>query len=115
ARAKVRAADEPATWHLIGGLQRSKVRAAVATFDWVQTVDSAPLATALDGEAARAGRQLTVLIQVNVAGETQKRGVAPGAAGDLAEHVLSLPGLRLQGLMTIGPLTADAEASRPCF
>ena len=114
ARAKRAAADGDTVWHLIGGLQRNKVRAAVATFDCVQTVDSAPLAGALDAEATRAGRRLAVLIQVNVAGETQKRGVAPAAVEALAEHVLSLAALRLEGLMTIPPL-ADAQASRPHF
>jgi len=114
ASAKRRAAGGAGTWHLIGGLQRNKVRAAVATFDCVQTVDSAPLAGALDAEATRAGRRLAVLIQVNVAGETQKRGVAPAAVEALAEHVLSLAALRLEGLMTIPPL-ADAQASRPHF
>jgi len=115
ATAKRQAAGGTATWHLIGGLQRNKVRAAVATFDWVQTVDSAPLATALDAEATRARRRLTVLIQVNVAGEAQKRGLTPGAVEALAVHVLSLPGLRLQGFMAIPPLAADGEASRPHF
>ena len=115
ASAKRRAAGGAGTWHLIGGLQRNKVRAAVATFDWVQTVDSAPLAGALDAEATRAGRRLAVLIQVNVAGETQKRGVAPAAVEALAEHVLSLPALRLEGLMTVPPLAADIQASRPHF
>ena len=112
---KREAAGGAATWHLIGGLQRNKVRPAVATFDWIQTVDSLPLASALDGEATRTRRRLVVLIQVNVAEERQKRGLAPGAVEGLAEHVLGLPGLDLQGLMAIPPLGADAEASRPHF
>src|SRR5439155_26389565 len=58
ASAKRAAAGGTATWHLIGGLQRNKVRAAVATFDWVHTVDSLPLAAAPDAEATRAGRRL---------------------------------------------------------
>ena len=115
ASAKRHAAGGAGTWHLIGGLQRNKVRAAVATFDWVQTVDSAPLAAALDAEARRADRRLAVLIQVNVAGEPQKRGVGPAAVEALAEHVLALPGLRLEGLMVIPPLAADGQASRPHF
>ena len=115
ASAKRQAAGGAATWHLIGGLQRNKVRAAVATFDWVQTIDSVPLANALDAEATRVRRRLMVLIQVNVAGETQKRGVAPGAVQGLAEHVLSLPALRLQGLMAIPPPGTDGGASRLHF
>ena len=111
ASAKRRAAGGAGTWHLIGGLQRNKVRAAVATFDWIHTVDAAPLAAALDAEAARSGRRLAVLIQVNVAGETQKRGVAPEGVETLAGEVLRMAGLRLEGLMTVPP----AGASRTHF
>ena len=111
ARAKRAAADGDTVWHLIGGLQRNKVRAAVATFDWIHTVDAAPLAAALDAEAARSGRRLAVLIQVNVAGETQKRGVAPEGVEMLAGEVLRMAGLRLEGLMTVPP----AGASRTHF
>ena len=111
ARAKRAAADGDTVWHLIGGLQRNKVRAAVATFDWIHTVDAAPLAAALDAEAARSGRRLAVLIQVNVAGETQKRGVAPEGVEMLAGEVLRMAGLRLEGLMAVPP----AGASRTHF
>ena len=111
ARAKRAAADGDTVWHLIGGLQRNKVRAAVATFDWIHTVDAAPVAAALDAEAARSGRRLAVLIQVNVAGETQKRGVAPEGVEMLAGEVLRMAGLRLEGLMTVPP----AGASRTHF
>jgi len=111
ARAKRAAADGDTVWHLIGGLQRNKVRAAVATFDWIHTVDAAPVAAALDAEAARSGRRLAVLIQVNVAGETQKRGVAPEGVEMLAGEVLRMAGLRLEGLMAVPP----AGASRTHF
>ena len=111
ARAKRAAADGDTVWHLIGGLQRNKVRAAVATFDWIHTVDAAPLAVELDAEAARSGRRLAVLIQVNVAGETQKRGVAPEGVEMLAGEVLRMAGLRLEGLMAVPP----AGASRTHF
>ena len=111
ARAKRAAADGDTVWHLIGGLQRNKVRAAVATFDWIHTVDAAPLAAALGAEAARSGRRLAVLIQVNVAGETQKRGVAPEGVETLAGEVLRMAGLRLEGLMAVPP----AGASRTHF
>lgn len=103
------------TWHLIGGLQRNKVRAAVRTFDRVHVVDGAPLAEALDMAAREAGRRLPVLVQVNVAAEATKRGTAPAAAGALCEAVLRLPGLALDGLMTIGPAVDDAEAARAGF
>jgi pyridoxal phosphate enzyme (YggS family) len=115
ARAKRRAVGPRGTWHLIGGLQRNKVRAAVATFDWVHTVDSPALARALAAEAARAGRRLPVLFQVNVTGEPSRRGVQPEALAALAREVLALPALRLEGLMAIPPPGLEAERRRLAF
>jgi hypothetical protein len=103
------------TWHLIGGLQRNKARAAVAAFDRVHTVESPALAAALDDAARAAGRRLPVLVQVNVGGEASKHGVAPDGAGALCTDVLARPALALDGLMTIGPAVDDAEEARPCF
>ena len=103
------------TWHLIGGLQRNKVRAAVRTFDRLHTVDGPALAAAVDAAARDAGRRLPVLVQVNVADEAGKRGTAPAAAVALCEAVLGLPGLALDGLMTIGPPVDDPEGARAGF
>jgi len=103
------------TWHLIGGLQRNKVRAAVATFDLIHTVDSPELATALADCAASTGRRLRVLVQVNVGGEATKRGAHPAAARSLCEAVVGMTALALGGLMTIGAVADDPEAIRPCF
>jgi PLP dependent protein len=114
ARAKRDALVAGGTWHLIGGLQRNKARLAVATFDHVQTVDSAAVARALAEEAARAGRRLPVSIQVNAAADARKRGLPPDDAPALAEAVLGLPELRLEGLMTIGP-QGPGEQTRSCF
>jgi len=114
ARAKRDALGAGGTWHLIGGLQRNKARVAVATFDHVQTVDSSAVARALAEEAARAGRRLPVSLQVNAAADPRKRGLSPDDAPALAEAVLGLPELRLDGLMTIGP-QGPAEQTRSCF
>ena len=114
ARSK-RAGIPGGVWHLIGGLQRNKVRAAIATFDCVHTVDSAELAAALAAEAGRAGRRLPVLIQVNVAAEPGKRGIAPDTLEALAREVLRHPELRLDGLMTIPPVPRKPSDSRPYF
>jgi pyridoxal phosphate enzyme (YggS family) len=103
------------TWHLIGGLQRNKVRAAVRTFDRLHTIDGPALAAAVDAAARDAGRRMPVLVQVNVGDEAGKRGTAPAAAVELCEAVLRLPGLALDGLMTIGPAVDDPEAARPGF
>jgi pyridoxal phosphate enzyme (YggS family) len=103
------------TWHLIGGLQRNKVRAAVRTFDRLHTVDGLALAAAVDAAARDAGRRLPVLVQVNLADEVTKRGTDRAAAADLCAAVLRLPGLALDGLMAIGPAVEDPEAARPGF
>ena len=114
ARAKREALGTGGTWHLIGGLQRNKVRLAVATFDQIETLDSTVVARALALEAGRAGRRLPVSIQVNTTGDPRKRGLQPDDAPALAEAILGLPELHLEGLMTIGPL-GPAEQSRSCF
>jgi pyridoxal phosphate enzyme (YggS family) len=114
ARAKRQALGGAGTWHLIGGLQRNKIRAAVATFDWIHSLDSVRVATALAAEAERAGRRVPVLIQVNVTGAVGQHGATPEAADGVARAVLTLPSLLLRGLMTIAPPAGDA-AARPYF
>jgi pyridoxal phosphate enzyme (YggS family) len=115
ATAKRHVVREGGRWHLIGGLQRNKVRAALGTFDCVQTVDRAGIADALAVETERAGRRIPVLIQVNVAGDPRKRGVAPEGLDALAEHVLRRPELALEGLMTVPPAVANPSDSRRYF
>jgi len=101
--------------HLIGHLQGNKVRAAVAAFDLVQSVDSLRLATALGGAAAAAGRRLPVLVQVNVAGDPAKGGFGVDQLLAASEALLAVAALEVRGLMTIGPAVQDAEAARPTF
>ena len=103
------------TRHLIGHLQRNKVGRAVELFDMVQSVDSEPLARALGRRAVAIGRVIDVLIEVNVSREPAKFGVAPAECLALAERIAAVPGLRLCGLMGIGPLGADAPTIRACF
>jgi pyridoxal phosphate enzyme (YggS family) len=114
AAAKRAVVPGPAAWHLVGGLQRNKARTAVAVFDRVHTLDSAPLAEALAREAGRAGRRLPVLIQVNVAGD-RRRGVPPEAVEALARRVLGDPRLALDGLMTVPPPPTTPADSLPFF
>jgi len=102
-------------WHLIGGLQQNKVRAAVTTFDRIHTIDDARLAGAVDAAARAAGRRLRVLVQVNVARDDAKRGVDVDGTRALCADVLRLPGLALDGLMTIGAVAEDAEGGRAAF
>jgi len=110
--------DGAAQWHLIGPLQRNKVKLALETFDVIHTLDRPALADRLQmllGEHWP-GRRLPVLLEINVGHEAQKAGVLPHEAEDLARHVLAdCPSLQLDGLMAIPPFGLDPEASRPYF
>ena len=99
-------------WHLIGHLQRNKVRAVVGRFEVVQSLDSLELATELH---RRSSTQQRVLLQVNVARESQKSGCAPEEAPVLARHIAALGNLRLEGLMTLAPFTDDVDVQRRTF
>jgi len=102
-------------YHLIGHLQGNKVNKAVGFFDLIHSVDSTKLAVEIDNSAAKKGIVQRVLIQVNNAGETQKSGIAPSQLEDLIKEVLNLKNLRLEGLMTIAPLTDDTSLIRKLF
>lgn len=115
AREKIAAIGRPVPWHLIGHLQTNKVRDALACFDLIQSVDRPGLAEALSARAHREGRRADVLVQVNVAEEPGKGGIAPGALRATLESMAALPGIRLRGLMTIPPLPRDPEDSRPYY
>ncbi len=104
-----------ARWHLIGHLQSNKAGRAVELFDRIHAVDDADLARALSRRAVAAGRTLPVMVEVNVSGEPSKFGVEPGGLGPLVEEVAALPGLALDGLMTVGPLVERPEEARPAF
>jgi PLP dependent protein len=104
-----------AQWHLIGHLQRNKAKDAVRLFDLIQTVDSERLGEALDAASRAVGRVTPVLIEVNSAREPQKSGALPEDVPDLVRALDRLSSLRVAGLMTMGPLVADAEALRRAF
>jgi len=99
-------------WHLIGHLQRNKARVVAGRFDLVHSLDSLELARELDRRATTPQR---VLLQVNVARESQKSGCAPEEAPTLARQVTALGALRLEGLMTLAPLTDDEDVQRRTF
>jgi len=103
------------TKHLIGHLQTNKVKQAVKLFDVIQSVDSEKLAVAIDGAALSFGKVQDVLIQVNVAKETQKFGVYEENLPPIIEFVETLKNLRLRGLMMIAPNFEDVEQCRPLF
>jgi pyridoxal phosphate enzyme (YggS family) len=99
-------------WHLIGHLQRNKARVAAGRFDLVHSLDSLELARELDRRSTTPQR---VLLQVNVARESQKSGCAPEEAPALARQIAALEHLRLEGLMTLAPLTDDEDVQRRTF
>ncbi|MYQ43631.1 YggS family pyridoxal phosphate-dependent enzyme [Streptomyces sp. SID4985] len=104
-------ADLPLEWHFIGQLQTNKVRSVVGYADFVQSVDRDRLVTALSREAVRAGREVGCLLQValdaGASGRGERGGVAPAGIEELAGLVADAPGLRLDGLMTVAPLTGE--------
>lgn len=105
-----------ARWHLIGHLQANKARRAVKLFDLVHTLDSASLAHRLDRSCAEEDRnELSVLIQVDLAGEAAKSGITPADVGELVGIVNQCSRLRLRGLMTLPPFFEDPERVRPFF
>lgn len=104
-----------ACWHLVGHLQRNKAGKAVQLFDRVHSLDSIELARALSVRSVGAGLRLPVLVEVNISGEPTKHGVAPEGACALAEAIAGLPGLALDGLMTVGARVERPDAARRGF
>lgn len=109
------AVPEPATWHMIGRLQTNKVNRAARAFDWVQTIHSPELARRLSASCAAHGKELPVLLQVNIGREPNKGGALPEEIPALAQEVRALPSLHLRGLMAIPPAGERPEDTRPHF
>ncbi|GIX48716.1 MAG: YggS family pyridoxal phosphate enzyme [Candidatus Tectimicrobiota bacterium] len=102
-------------WHLIGTLQRNKVRYVFDLFDMIHSVDSVLLAEELNRRAARLGRTMPVLLEVNLAGEATKSGFRPHDLPAALERLAGLTHVQVRGLMTIPPPTPTAEEARPFF
>lgn len=100
------------TFHMVGHLQSNKAGLALNLFDYVQSVDSVKLAEILN---QKANKTLPVLIQVNIAGEATKSGLAMADASNALPKMALLSHLKIEGLMTIAPLVNDAELVRPVF
>lgn len=103
------------SWHFVGHLQSNKVRRIIAFVDLVHSLDRMSLAQEIDRRAGEIGRKQAVLVQVNVAGEAQKSGVAPADMVDFIGELRGLEHLEVQGLMTMAPYAAEAGASRLVF
>jgi pyridoxal phosphate enzyme (YggS family) len=106
---------DAAEWHMLGHLQKNKVRQAVHLFDTIQTVDSLRLAERIDRECRKIDRVMPVLVEVNSAREPQKSGVLPEDTEALVRAVSALKYVSVRGLMTMGPFADDPETIRPVF
>lgn len=111
---KMAAANSPVRWHLIGHLQRNKVKSA-DDFFLVHSIDSLRLAEAANTHATSSGRVLAALVQVNVAGEETKGGFAPDELPEAADNLSMMPGLDVRGVMTMAPLGASEAELRRVF
>lgn len=107
--------DSKLQWRLIGHLQANKVRKAIEIFDTIDSIDSIELADRVNRIAGEMNRKVRILIEVNTSGEQSKSGIAPENFSRLLEHVITLPNLNLEGLMTVGPLTDNERDIRNAF
>lgn len=106
---------ETVRWHMIGHLQRNKVRKVLEVSRLIHSVDSLRLAEEIQNAATKREQPVEVLVQVNTSGEKSKFGIAPPATRHLIEQIETTMNLRTRGLMCMAPLTNDPEAARPTF
>lgn len=102
-------------WHLIGHLQRNKVKYAVELFETIQSVDSWRLLETIQRACDEAGRRMNIFLEVNVSGESVKFGFKPEEVPEVLRRSAELTRLDISGVMTIPPLTEDPEGARPHF
>ncbi|MHC4983646.1 MAG: YggS family pyridoxal phosphate-dependent enzyme [Planctomycetota bacterium] len=105
----------PVRWHMVGHLQRNKVKDVIDIVEVIHSVDSLRLAEEIHTRAEKAGRTIDVMLQVNCSYEARKFGCAVGAGTHLAELICTLKHLKLIGLMTMAPLVKNPEHARPTF
>ena len=102
-------------WHMIGHLQRNKVKYIIDKVDYIHSLESVRLAEAIEKEAAKHNIIIRVLIEVNVAGEESKFGLTPEEVPAFVEEISKFPHLKVMGLMTIAPFVENPEENRPVF
>ena len=107
--------DLPLEWHMIGHLQRNKVKYIIDKVALIHSVDTIELAEEINKRAGQAGKRADVLLQVNVSGEESKFGMDPGRVFDFLERAQGLENVHIRGLMTIAPYTDNPEETRPVF
>ncbi len=102
-------------WHMIGHLQTNKVKQIIDKVCLIHSVDSLHLAQEISRQADKRGLTVDILLEVNVAGEESKFGSDVNSLSDFVKSVVSLPGVRVRGLMTVAPYVVDAEENRSIF
>ncbi|MGH8024251.1 MAG: YggS family pyridoxal phosphate-dependent enzyme [Limisphaerales bacterium] len=115
ARAKIPLSPGGARWHFIGHLQSNKARQAVELFEMIHSVDSLELAREISKRCEQASKQMPILLEVNVAGESSKFGYPPERLLAELKELNALPRIAVQGLMAVPPFATDPERSRPHF
>jgi PLP dependent protein len=115
AQAKRQVISQHAEWHMIGHLQRNKVKLALRIFDLIQSLDDMALAREIEKEGDKQGRQIRTFIEVNLGEEESKTGIERGKVAELVKRVGDLSHLRVEGLMAVPPFRENPEDIRPYF
>ena len=103
------------TWHMIGHLQSRKAKKAVQLFDMIETIDSFKLASVISETCEKSGKTMPVLIEINSGEEQNKTGIMPSEAEKFIRKAALLKGIKIEGLMTMGPFSKNPEDIRPYF
>lgn len=112
---KIEDIDKPLCWHLIGHLQTNKVKYIIGKTHLIHSVDSLHLADKIQAEALKKNTEVDILVQVNVANESTKFGLASAETMDMVEKIAKLSHLHIKGLMTIAPYVENPEENRQIF
>lgn len=112
---KMAQAPQGIDWHFIGSLQKNKVNKVIGKYALIHSVDDFELAEKISVASEKADLVTPILLQVNTSGEVSKQGMTAAEWGDVMTRVRTLPGIRVEGLMTMAPLTQDEKIIRACF
>ena len=115
AEEKFRVIGKKVKWHMIGHLQRNKVKKALEIFDMIETVDTVKLAREIDKISKKEGIIFPVLIEINSGREEQKSGVLPEDIESFVEEISKFENIKVEGLMTMGPFVKNPEEIKPYF
>ena len=107
--------SKPVHWHMIGHLQKNKVKKAVAMADLIQSADSLDIMKEIDRRAGEAGKVQDVLLEFNISGEESKHGLPPQSMKEALDTAKALSHIRVKGLMCMAPAYEDVEKTRPVF